>query len=118
MAGAVRFAGETIGLAANADLSALQFRFMKLATGSKFDKATAATDLIAGILQNKPKSGQVADVRHFGGSKLQVDGNAAAIAVGDQLTSNSVGKGIKTTTTGNVVRAFALEPSTADGDII
>lgn len=118
MAGAVRFAGETIGLEAAADLSALQFRFMLVTTGSKINKNTAATQLQLGILQNKPISGQIGDVRVLGGSKLQVDANAVDIAVGDFLTADANGKGVKTTTTGNFVRAIALEPATNDGEII
>lgn len=116
MAGAVTFVGDGISAEAAADLSSLQFRFAKM-SGVKVNKATAASDPIIGILQNKAKSGKTASVKVMGGSKLEVDAGTD-IAAGDQLTSDSVGRGIKTTTENNTCGAIALEAATNAGEII
>lgn len=118
MAGAVEFTGDCIPLIANADLSAKQFTFVVLvaaATG-KVDSPAGDTENILGILQNKPKAGEVADVKVAGGSKLVV-GAAITNAGVDLMATASTGKGL-TATTGKIARAINLEPAAADGDII
>lgn len=102
---------------ANADLSALTYRIMKFVTGPKLDKATAATDKFAGVLQNKPKIGEAAAYRSVGTSKVVVDGTTP-IAVGDRITSDANGKGIKTTTDTDNTIGTAMEAASADGSII
>jgi len=118
MAGAVSFSGDGFSAKAAGDLSALQFRFMKISAANTVDKATAATDTLIGVLQNKPNAaGKAASVKVIGGSKLQVDATTD-IAAGDKLTSDANGKGIKTTTDTHHVGAIALEAATNDGEII
>src|SRR3990170_4925257 len=108
MAGAVSFSGDGFSAKAAGDLSALQFRFMKM----------SAADTLIGVLQNKPNAaGKAASVKVIGGSKLQVDATTD-IAAGDKLTSDANGKGIKTTTDTHHVGAIALEAATNDGEII
>jgi hypothetical protein len=103
---------------AEQDLSAKQFLAMELSAEGQVDTADAAADTVIGILQNKPKSGEAAEVRLIGISKAVTDGNAAAIGVGDFLGTNNAGKLVKKSTDKDWVIARALQASTADGTII
>lgn len=102
---------------AGADLSAKQYLAVKLTAANTVGVAAAGEKAI-GVLQNKPTSGLAAAVREIGRTKLVVDGNAAAIAAGDFLKSDALGKGVKTTTDKDFVFARAEEASTVAGDII
>lgn len=68
------------------DLSSSQYKFVKLDTAGKVAACTARGEKSIGILQNKPKSGEVAQVRVAGVSKVQAD---AAIDEGDFLTTSA-----------------------------
>lgn len=103
---------------ANADLSAKRFFAVEDVSAGKVDLCNNAGDKTCGILQNQPKAGEAANVRHLGISKAVTDGNAAAIAVGDQLGTNAAGKLVKKTANNDWIIAQALEASTADGTII
>ena len=103
---------------AEQDLSAKQFLAMELSAEDQVDTADAAADPVIGILQNKPKAGEAAEVRLLGISKAVTDGNAGAIAVGDFLGTNNAGKLVKKSTDKDWVIARALQASTADGTII
>jgi hypothetical protein len=82
--------GLIVNFEANADLSAKQYRAVKMVTGSKVDVCSAATDVAVGILQNKPSAaGQTADVMIFGLSKVDSD---AALAVGNLISTSSDGQ--------------------------
>ena len=78
-----------VAFEAAADLSAKQFRVMKMATGGKVDVFSGATDVPVGILQNKPTAGQTAEVMVYGVSKVDSD---AALAVGDILAGQTDGQ--------------------------
>ena len=55
------------GLLAGADLSAYQYRPVKLAsTAGEVVAATAVTDVVVGILQNDPTDGQAASIAGVG----------------------------------------------------
>ena len=56
-------------LTAQVDLSDWQFHVVKIGTTGTVDKSDAITDIPMGILQNKPKAGQSAEVGVFGVSK-------------------------------------------------
>jgi hypothetical protein len=82
-------------LAANADLSLKQFYFMLVTSASKADLCTgAASEAFMGVLQNDPTSGQAAEVRYGGISKVLCGGS---FNPGDFVTSDSNGKAIKYT---------------------
>lgn len=106
-----------IAAEANADLSAKTYYIVKWTAANQCGLAAAATDKFAGVLQNKPKSGEAAAIRSMGTTKLVVDATTD-IAVGDRITSDSAGKGIKTTTDTDNTIGTAMEAATADGDII
>jgi hypothetical protein len=73
---------------AGADLSALQYTFVKLSTTDTVVTCTAATDIPIGVLQNAPTSGQEAEVLIVGGTKLVA---GATIAIGNTLGTTSAG---------------------------
>lgn len=98
---------------AGADLSAVanQFKFVELNSGGDVTVCNAVTDTPIGVLQNRPKSGEMAEVRVFGPTKLQADaalatpgaiigtsadGQADAKALGDAGTELAVGRTITT----------------------
>jgi len=65
-------------LTAAADLSGKQYHFVVLASATTVNVATAITNAPIGILQNTPTSGQAAEVRILGVSKVVADGTLAA----------------------------------------
>jgi hypothetical protein len=78
----------TVTLPAAADLSSSQFLAVKV--NSSGQAAVASTgEFCAGILQNKPGSGQAATVAYGGISKVVAGGNVTA---GMTLAANSSGK--------------------------
>lgn len=99
---------------AAADLSTKQFYAVKLTAARAVNLASANTDSIYGILQNKPKSGEAADVGIFGISKAVA---GAAISAGAALMSDTAGKLITQTSTNPKV-AIALEAAGAADQII
>jgi len=107
-----------ITLVAGADLSALQYYFVKLNGSGQAVACAAATDQPIGVLQNTPISGAEATVVVVGGTKLVVNG---AIAVAKPLGTNATGKGdikIPGTDTTEYTVGVAVTASTADADLI
>lgn len=108
---------------ASADLSGKQYYIVKLHTvEGQVALAAADTDTLAGVLQNKPKSSEAAAVSLVGGggiTKCVVDGSGTAIAIGDVITSDSGGKGIKATAgAGKFALGTALQAATGSADVI
>jgi hypothetical protein len=114
--------GQDITFDAAADLSTHQFKFVVGAAQSGTSQqarvnVSGANGRMLGVLQNKPAAANLAAVVRIGGtSKLVVDGTTP-IAVGDVLTSDASGRGIKATA-GQNVGGIALEASSAANDII
>lgn len=101
------------------DLSNDQYHFVVLASG-KVRRPDSATEIAEGILQNAPESGEAAQVRKIGISKLEVNG---AISEGDFLkpeyvAAGDAGKGEKAGTNWQYTRARALETAGAENDMI
>lgn len=107
-----------VTLVAAADLSALQYTFVKLDSAGKAVAAAAATDIPIGVLQNAPTSGQEAEVLIVGGTKIVA---GAAISEGALVGTSSTGKAVAlvagTDTTKYVVGTLLTE-SGASGDIV
>lgn len=101
-----------ISMLAARDLSSYQYCLMKISADNTVDYATAGTDKIIGILQNKPTAaGAVARVRVFGVSRLlAVD---TSISYGDWVTATTnasyKGQGVATTSAKDIVPAFCLQ---------
>jgi len=106
-----------VTLVAAADLSALQYTFVKLDSAGKA-AAAAATDIPIGVLQNAPTSGQEAEVLIVGGTKIVA---GAAISEGALVGTSSTGKAVAlvagTDTTKYVVGTLLTE-SGASGDVV
>lgn len=98
---------------AGEDLSAKQYFIVQLAADGEVEVAEGATDLIVGVLQNKPESGEQAVYRFLGTTKVKAGG---AISVGDWVTTDASGEAVATTTDGNIVIGRALEAAD-DGDV-
>lgn len=76
---------------AGADLSAKQYTFVKFGSDNKTVVACGGNERSIGILQNKPESGQAAEVAlPGGGGKLKIN---ESVALGKLLTSTSGGLG-------------------------
>lgn len=98
------------------DLSSHQFGIVQLAADGTVEKGEGATDLLVGVLQNTPESGEQATYRFIGTSKVKI-GAGGGIAVGAWVTSDAAGLGIATTTDADTIIGRALEAGDA-GDII
>jgi hypothetical protein len=105
-------------MTANADLSAKQYYFVKVASATQVALCAAATDRALGVLRNKPKSGEAALVRVLGVAKVVSDGSVTAIAAGDYVGPNAAGKAVKKAIADYSVAGIALEASAADGAVI
>lgn len=99
---------------AAADLSASQFYAVKITAARAVNLASTGGEPIYGILQNKPTSGQAADVGLFGITKAVA---GAAITAGAYLMTDTSGRLITVVTTSKRV-AQALEAATAAGQLI
>ncbi len=105
------------GLLAGADLSAYQYRPVKLAsTAGEVVAATAVTDVVVGILQNDPTDGQAASIAGVGSVSLAKAGTSV-LAKGAYLTCNSTGLA-PTTADNTAICARAIEAASAAGDLI
>ena len=84
-----------------------QYTFMKYAgTAGQVVQAAASTDHVYGVLQNKPKLGEAAEIRILGTSKVVSGGT---VTEGDYVTSNGSGQAVTTTTTKDHVLGIAME---------
>lgn len=102
---------------AAADLSTKRFYIVKTDSNGKIVLASAATDAIRGVLVNAPKQGEVADVAIINGSGTFKVIAGGTISKDAYLTSDSNGKAVATTTTGNRVFGRAVAAAVA-GDIV
>lgn len=66
-----------VSLRAGADLSAAQYKFVKLDTDGEVIVAAATTDRPIGVLQNAPVSGETAEVAVAGITKVKAGGSAS-----------------------------------------
>jgi hypothetical protein len=102
-----------VSLEAGEDLSNAQFLAVALDSNGKVVKAKSDT-LPIGILQDKPKEGQAANVRMLGISKVVAGG---AIEIGDVLTADDDGRLIAAST-GYYPIGIALEAAAQAGQVV
>lgn len=107
-------------LKAAADLSAKQYHLVKLASATTVNVCSAITDIPIGVLQNKPESGEVAEITFIGVTKIvadgtiaagnnlgtSADGQADAIAAGTDTTVRLVGTAIGAASAGETFTAL------------
>ena len=79
------------GLIAGGDLSAAanQYKFVKYSAAKTVIVCTGATDIPCGVLQNRPASGDAAEVVIFGITKVQGDAN---LGFGDLIGTSADGQ--------------------------
>jgi hypothetical protein len=93
-----------------------QFYIVQLDASGNVEVGEGATDLLIGVLQNKPAAGAAALYRFNGTSKVKAGG---AVGVGAWVTSDSAGKGVATTTDGDIVIGRHIgQAAAADGDLM
>lgn len=78
-----------VNLPAAADLSANQYQFVKINSSGQAALAASAGEAVIGVLQNKPTSGQVAQIMVQGITKVLCGGTVTA---GDLVASDASGK--------------------------
>lgn len=96
-----------------ADLTAGQFRFVKYSAGAIVLSA-AGTDQVAGVLNNKPNTGEVCEIMTLGTSKMVA---GAAVAKGAVVMSDAQGRAVTGTST-NYGQGIAMEAASAAGELI
>ena len=108
-----------VTLVAGADLSALQYDFVKLDSNGRAVAVAATTDRPIGVLQNAPRSGEEAEVLIVGGTKLVAGGSitegaalgttnagaARALTVGTDTTAYILGSAITEAASGEIFTA-------------
>lgn len=112
-----QYGGDITRLAA-ADLSAAtsQYTIMRATSATQVNITTAATQAPLGILQNRPASGQAAEVRvNSGATSKAIAG--AAVTAGVEVMSDSTGRCITATTTNEVV-GIALSSAANANELI
>jgi len=95
---------------ASGDLSAKQYRFVKMSANNTVAICTAITDVPVGVLQNKPTAGQAAVVCISGISKLESGATLAAGAICGTATDAQAQAAVAT----QYPVALVLEGSAAD----
>ncbi len=101
------------GLTASADLTLLQHRFVIVSASEQVNVAGVAASAI-GVLQNKPNTGQAAEVVAAGVSNVIA---SAAITAGTDLATAANGK-VAAATAGQNVVGKAIQAASNDDDII
>ncbi len=100
---------------AGEDMTAKKYYIVQLSATGDIEAGQGATDLLVGVLQNKPNVNEAALYRFAGTTKVVA---SAAIAVGALVTTTATGTAVTTVTDKNVVVGRALEAAAAAGDII
>lgn len=116
---AIEYGGLDLSFTAAEDLSAMQYRFVHLATNSTIDMVDSGTEYPVGILQNAPEDGEVGVVRVTGTSKLVMND---AVAVGAKVKCEYVGasdngKGDAADTDGDICRGVCIYAAGAEDDV-
>ena len=101
---------------AGEDMTTKQYYIVQLDAAGLIEVGEGATDLLVGVLQNKPDAGETALYRFLGTSKVKAGG---AVGVGAWVTTDSAGKGVATTTDGDIVIGRHIgTAAAADGDLM
>lgn len=102
-------------LVAGADLSAKQYHFVKLNSSGAVISCAVAGEQVFGVLQNKPTSGQAAEVVVFGATKIV---GSASIAKGALVMTTNAGRAVTAATAESKIVGWMLdETAGADGEV-
>lgn len=92
-----------------------QFRLLKLTGKNQVGLATAGTDRVIGVLQNKPqKPGMAATVGQEGVTMLTA---GAAVAVGDALVADAQGRAVTGSPAAGSKTLVAVTPAAGAGEL-
>ena len=107
---------QCIAMDADADLSAHRYSIMRATSerGVNVCSLNTAVEMF-GVLQNKPESGERAQVAIGGVCKVRA---GAAITANKMVTCNASGSAVTLPNSGVMALGRALEAAAADGDII
>ena len=102
------------------DMRNHQFRFVHLESDTLVALLDSGTEMPLGILQNRPNTGEIAVVMIAGVSKLVA--GSGGLARDDYVTPEYVsatdnGKGLKTTTNADKVRAICIQAAGSEDDL-
>lgn len=103
---------------ANSDLRTKQFYFVKMSANNKVDVCSGVTDKAIGVLQNKPNTGETAEVTLLGITKVSGD---ADLAAGDIIGTSADGQAaayVAGTDTTKYACGFVIEDNGAAGGLI
>ena len=106
-----------VGLTAAADLSAAgnQYKFVEIVGNNSVNVCNGATDRPVGVLQNRPKSGEAAEVVAIGVTKVQADAQlTAGLLIGTSADGQADAKTVGTDTTEYIV-GTVLQGASAAG---
>lgn len=89
-----------VGFISGADLSALRYHAVKINSSQEVIAVAAATDVVYGVLQNDPASGQETEVEDHGITKMAVGagGVTAGLLSGLAVDGKAIALGIAGTT--------------------
>ncbi len=108
----VQFQGDQT---ASADLSTHQFKFVKQSGVKTVTVCAATTDIPTGVLYNNPTSGQAAQVAIAGKVKVIC---GAAVTAGQEVMSDTSGRAITATGSGNRSKGVAQTTTTTAGELV
>lgn len=114
---AVEQPGFSSSFVAGEDLSAKQYRYVKLNSDGEVVACAGATDDPVGVLQNNPVENAEALVMHGGITKMSAD---SAIAIDDRIGTSADGQGAKYvpgTDTTKYINGRALDAASAAGEL-
>jgi hypothetical protein len=107
--------GMTRSAVAGESMTDKQHYIVQLDAAGKIEVAEGATDLIVGVLQNAPASGEQAVYAFTGIAKVKLGGT---VGIGAWVTSDGSGKAIATTTDKHsVLGRYVGTAAGADGDL-
>lgn len=101
---------------AAADLSAHQYKIVKLTAAGTVNLANADNQYSPGVLVNKPQSGEAAAVARTPGSEVRVIAGAAVGSAGIFLASDANGLAIAATS-GEMVIGVSLQTAAGSGAV-
>lgn len=107
-----------LSIPAGADLSALQYTFVKL-SGTGVVAVAAATDIPIGVLLNDPESGETAAVAVSG--VVKVKASSSSVDAGDLIGTAANGRAAALTAgtdTTKYILGHAITTASAGGDVV
>ena len=100
---------------AAADLRTKQYRFVELTAANTVNACNAATDLVYGVLTNKPNTGQGAAVTVLGVEKVIA---GAAVAAGARVGTDNQGRAVTKTADADLSSGIAQTAASQAGELI